>query len=603
MLRGRRVAVPPPLLPRLPRARPPVKAGEMAAPPEDHDVAILGTGIGGTILASILARNGVKTLMLEEGVHPRFAVGESMVPATGALMRIVADRYDVPELRYCGNFAGVRDHISPACGVKRSFTFAYHHEAEEQRRGEMTQVLTGRPPFGPDSHLFRQDVDAYLLAVALRYGATVQQQARVTELRRVPGERGSSWHIETSRGRSFGARYLVDASGFRSFLAEKLGLRVRPLDMLTNSRSIFTHMVGVKPYEACSTSAKFTDLPSRPSQGTLHHLFPGGWIWVIPFDNHPESTNPLCSVGLQLDMRRASGGGTTGEDEFARVLARYPSIAQQFSGASAIRPWIATERLQYASHQVVGDGWCLLPHAAGFVDALYSSGLAMTLSVLNSLGGRLIRAARANDFSTGPFAYVDTCTQADLRHVDRLVACSYTAFDDFPLWNAWFRVFVLGAILWNFALNKIHLDYVADGDPAVFDALEAKPYRGVLQRDNDEYASLFEAAAGRVEAVQRGEASAADAAAAIFDLVRRTKLVPPHFRLGDPDHRYVSTFTPLSLLRLLSWRHRQAPAHVRRQFFGFRMRPLLQSLVKDRLASGRNVARRATVTLLGDFVG
>jgi tetracycline 7-halogenase / FADH2 O2-dependent halogenase len=35
-----------------------------------YHVAILGTGIGGTILGAILAKHGLRVLLLEQGVHP-----------------------------------------------------------------------------------------------------------------------------------------------------------------------------------------------------------------------------------------------------------------------------------------------------------------------------------------------------------------------------------------------------------------------------------------------------------------------------------------------------------------------------------------------------
>jgi FADH2 O2-dependent halogenase len=38
--------------------------------------------------------------------------------------------------------------------------------------------------------------------------------------------------------------------------------------------------------------------------GTLHHIFDGGWFWIIPFDNHKKSQNSLCSIGLMLDCRK-----------------------------------------------------------------------------------------------------------------------------------------------------------------------------------------------------------------------------------------------------------------------------------------------------------
>lgn len=51
--------------------------------PKKHDVAIIGSGIGGSTLAAILARQGLSVIVFEAGTHPKFAVGESMILETG----------------------------------------------------------------------------------------------------------------------------------------------------------------------------------------------------------------------------------------------------------------------------------------------------------------------------------------------------------------------------------------------------------------------------------------------------------------------------------------------------------------------------------------
>ena len=44
-----------------------------------YHVAILGAGIAGSMLAAVLARNGVRVLLVDAATHPRFAVGESTI--------------------------------------------------------------------------------------------------------------------------------------------------------------------------------------------------------------------------------------------------------------------------------------------------------------------------------------------------------------------------------------------------------------------------------------------------------------------------------------------------------------------------------------------
>ena len=45
-----------------------------------YDLAIVGSGFAGSLLAMIARRAGRSVLLLEKGAHPRFAIGESSTP-------------------------------------------------------------------------------------------------------------------------------------------------------------------------------------------------------------------------------------------------------------------------------------------------------------------------------------------------------------------------------------------------------------------------------------------------------------------------------------------------------------------------------------------
>src|SRR5262249_26259944 len=139
----------------------------------------------------------------------------------------------------------LRDHVSAACGVKRSFTFCYHREGEPHRPYESNQLPTLTPPFGPDAHLFRQDTDAYLAAIAVGYGAKLLQQLKVKAVELKPDEVA----VESVAGERFRGRFLIDAGGMRSHVATQLGLRDATPRFATDTRVIYTHFVGVDPYD------------------------------------------------------------------------------------------------------------------------------------------------------------------------------------------------------------------------------------------------------------------------------------------------------------------------------------------------------------------
>ena len=89
----------------------------------DYDVIILGTGIGGSMLGAILAKHHLNVLMLDAETHPRFAIGEATTPDTNFRLKLLSHKYDVPEIAHLSAFHPTRDFISPACGVKRAFSF------------------------------------------------------------------------------------------------------------------------------------------------------------------------------------------------------------------------------------------------------------------------------------------------------------------------------------------------------------------------------------------------------------------------------------------------------------------------------------------------
>jgi glycine/D-amino acid oxidase-like deaminating enzyme len=65
----------------------------------DVDLAIVGSGFGGSILAMVARRLGLRVALIERGRHPRFAIGESSSPLAGILIEQLADRYDLPHLK------------------------------------------------------------------------------------------------------------------------------------------------------------------------------------------------------------------------------------------------------------------------------------------------------------------------------------------------------------------------------------------------------------------------------------------------------------------------------------------------------------------------
>ncbi len=406
-----------------------------------YDVAIIGAGMGGASLAAILARQGLSVIVFEARQHPKFAIGESTILETSEMMRALAHYYDVPELAYCSseNYLG---YAGTSHGVKRHFGFVQHTQGEYPSPAGVLQAVIPRQPYGHEVHIYRQDSDYFLTALAISLGAHVLQNTPVADL----DIRSDGVLVTTQGGARYRARFIVDAGGFRSLIAQKLGLR--RYDLQTHTRGMFTHMVDVPGFDEVAVPRRQTGVPFLWSEGTLHHLFEGGWLWVIPFNNHPASTNPLCSVGLLLDPRvHPQQDALSPEAEFAAHIARFPALEKQFRGAKAVRPWSRAPRLQYASTQVAGARWALLGHAAGFIDPLFSKGLYVTHMAVMVLADALLCAFRDDDFSPQRFAQYQRMTQGYIAMHDRLCANAIKSWAHPDLWRVYSVQWLLGAYL------------------------------------------------------------------------------------------------------------------------------------------------------------
>ena len=425
-----------------------------------YDVAIIGTGIGGSTLAAVLARQGLSVIAFEAGVHPRFTIGESMILETSETMRALAEFYDVSELAYFSS-ENYYHLVGNSHGVKRHFGFLYHTPGERQDRRKSLQAVIPKWPYGHEMHLYRQDSDYLLTAIAISYGVDILQGTAVRDVTVMP----DGVELITDE-RTYRADYLVDAGGMKSILAEKLGWRHR--DLQTHSRTIYTHMVDVPCFNDVGAARELYGHPFRLCEGTLHHIFKGGWLWVIPFNNHAQATNPLCSVGLQLDPRiHPLCADLTADQEFFAFIDQFPDIREQFKGARAVRPWVRSDRLQYSARHVVGDRFCLLAHAAGFIDPLYSKGLYLTHMSVILAADLILKAHRSRDYTAAAFAPLEDMTLRYIDMHDRLVANSYKSWRNYKLWSVYSILWLLGAYLEYLKLNVTRLhttnrfDYLA----------------------------------------------------------------------------------------------------------------------------------------------
>ncbi|MCB0374283.1 MAG: NAD(P)/FAD-dependent oxidoreductase [Sinomicrobium sp.] len=551
-----------------------------------YQVAILGAGISGTILGSILCKAGLKVIILEAKCHPRFAVGESTIPQTSVMMRLMGLKYQFPELINISSYTSLVK-VSNTSGVKRNFGYVYHNKDKETTMDTCLQSVIPDLPHGPECHWFRQDIDHYMLQAAVRYGVEIRQNTELVDYR----VEDDGVYLETRNGTTIKAEYLVDCSGYKSPVAEKEALRMTDPQLETNTRTVFNHFIDMPPFDHILDSRP--RLPRLWFQGTVHHIFKGGWFWVVPFNNTDASKNQLCSVGVCLDRDMYPLKGQDPIKEFYEIAARYPSIHKHFKDAKPTRSWIVTDRLQYNSHSTVGDRYCLMSHSVGFLDPMFARGFVNTMEAIDIISEKLISAFKKDDFSADFFAPLDTYHKNAITYNDRLIAMAYKSFNDYRLWNAAFRVWFTGVTLGVIRLNRHLNKYDQTKDPAYLNVFgpEVK-YHGFISPDYERYHQVFMQAKEIITLAANDEAAISQSCNEIMKLLDDSGLCPDIFGISKPNLKFPMAYGLRFFRNIAKWGKKRAPEYVREHYFDYNASSFIRTMLKNR---GMKKAVRVTI--------
>ncbi len=397
----------------------------------DADVAIVGSGFAGTMLALVLRQRGMRVALLDRARHPRFAIGESSTPLAGLLIEEIADRYDLPQLRPFSKW-GTWQAAYPlvACGLKRGFSF-FRHDPGRPFADDATharQLLVAASPNDAiaDTHWYRPDFDHWLVQEAEAGGVSYVDAATLD----VPTfDQGHPVVEGTREGARFrvAANFLVDASGPRGFLWSRLNLGDAPSEWLPPTQALYSHFEGVQRWDSLIPSDSTPPYPV--DDAAVHHVLPGAWIWVLRFNNG------LTSAGVAATDRIAHRYGLQeGEGAWTRLLADYPSVQAQFASSSATRPFVHTPRVAHRTTVVAGRDWALLPSAAGVIDPLLSTGFPLTLLGIGRLA-RVLEETQPGPARQAALARYAHDTVEELRVTERLVAALYATMEDFALFK------------------------------------------------------------------------------------------------------------------------------------------------------------------------
>lgn len=299
------------------------------------DVLVIGGGPAGSCAATLLAQRGWRVTLLEKDRHPRFHIGESLLPM------------NMPILERMGVLEKVR-----AIGVLK-LGADFPNDDGSYSRFDFGNTLRGGPPFA--FQVKRAEFDHVLFEHARQAGVDARDGVKVDSVR---FEQDGSV-VAQAGDAIFRPRYLLDASGRDTLLGNQLGLKRK--NPRHASAAVFTHFSGAKRREG------------RDAGNVSIYRHAHGWAWMIPLREDVMSVGVVCFPD-SLKQRR---GDTEGF--LLRTLHTIPELAARLQGAQRIAPIHVTGNYAYDCTRMHGPHWSLLGDAYCFVDPMFSSGVFLAM--------------------------------------------------------------------------------------------------------------------------------------------------------------------------------------------------------------------------------
>ena len=307
---------------------------------ERCDVIVIGGGPGGSAAAKYLAVAGLDVVLLEKDQHPRFHIGESLLPHT------------IPILEELGVLKMVEE-----IGVFKPGAEFISEDGKRQCVFEFGRALTP----GPD-HAYqvpRAKFDEVLFNCARDAGVRVFEETTATIVSCDDEAAIVTGRVNDGTEHRFEADFLIDASG-RSTVSAKMRGENRP-DRRTSSAAIFGYFTGVPRSPG-------------PEGGNIRiHLTSPGWMWQIPL---PDG---VTSIGLVVPGDDLAGRDGSIEEFYQTRLARNPVMVQSLEDARLVGSLSTTGNFSYRATRSYAPGLIRVGDAYGFIDPIFSSGVHLAL--------------------------------------------------------------------------------------------------------------------------------------------------------------------------------------------------------------------------------
>jgi flavin-dependent dehydrogenase len=310
--------------------------------PTGAHVLVVGGGPGGSTAAALLARKGLRVTLIEKSHHPRFHIGESLLPMNmpiferlGVLDQVMAigrrkigadfpatNERGYSVFRFC-------DTLNPGTGY-----------AVQVRRDQLDQLLFDHAgACGAQTH---QDTEV----LGIGFGA----DAATARLRAADGSE-SELQVD----------YVVDATGRNTLLGTALKLKRK--HTRHQSAALFAHFAGVDRR------------PGDDAGNISIYRFPAGWVWLIPLPG--EDCMSIGAVCYPEYLRERRGSN---EEFLLATLRRIPGVRERMKDARILGNLHATGNYSYQCRRMSGHRWVMVGDAFAFLDPIFSTGVYLAMN-------------------------------------------------------------------------------------------------------------------------------------------------------------------------------------------------------------------------------
>lgn len=310
------------------------------------DVLVIGGGPAGSTVSSFLQEKGWQVVLLEKEHHPRFHIGESLLPMTLPILEKL----------------GLQDEVKQIGIIKHGAEFNFNEEDSATQTFYFNFAMDKeRPPTAFEVR--RAEFDEMLFRNAARKGVDTREGTKVTDVAFSPGQVYVTAQTEEGETQHWQAKFLIDATGRDTFLSRRNKLKKKSTQH--NSAAIFGHFENV------------TRRSGKDEGNISIYWFEHGWFWLIPLDNGTMSVGAVCYP----EYLKTRTGPT--EDFMWQTIRLSPGVSGRMKDARLVSEVRATGNFSYKSAQMYGkknENYLLIGDAYAFIDPVFSSGvhLAMT---------------------------------------------------------------------------------------------------------------------------------------------------------------------------------------------------------------------------------